>query len=99
MAKIDILLAAYNNAAYLPAQIRSLQNQTFTDWRLLVHDDGSADDTVGVVREFASADSRITLIEDGVTFHSAQGNFMHLLPFSDSEFAIFCDGDDIWLDN
>ena len=38
---IDILLATYNGAAFVEEQIRSIMAQTFTQWRLLVHDDGS----------------------------------------------------------
>lgn len=96
---IDILLATYNSSAYLPIQIRSLQNQTHTDWRLLVHDDGSTDDTVAIVRSFVADDSRITFLEDGKTFHSAPANFLHLLNHSTAPFCIFCDADDIWLEN
>ena len=97
--KLDILLATYNGSLFLPQQIRSLQNQTFTDWNLLVHDDGSTDGTVELIREFAAHDNRITLIEDGHRLHDAGLNFMHLLQYSDASYAIFCDQDDIWLED
>lgn len=97
--EIDILLATYNGAAYLAAQIRSLQNQTFTAWRLIVHDDGSTDDTLAIVKDFAQKDKRIVLVEDGVCFGNPAGNFLHLLKYSESPFLIFCDQDDIWLEN
>lgn len=99
MGKIDLLLATYNGARYLPAQIRSLQNQTFEDWTLYVHDDGSTDATSDVVRRFAAADARIRLVDDGQRFGSPAGNFLHLLRLSTAPYAVFCDQDDIWLEN
>lgn len=53
MPQIDILMATYNGGEYIAAQIRSLQNQTFSDWHLIVHDDGSTDDTMKIVNDFA----------------------------------------------
>lgn len=53
MPQIDILMATYNGGEYIAAQIRSLQNQTFSDWHLIVHDDGSTDDTLQIVNDFA----------------------------------------------
>ncbi|MDY6297279.1 MAG: glycosyltransferase [Alloprevotella sp.] len=97
--KIDILMATYNGEQYLPVQLRSLQNQTYRNWRLLVHDDASTDATLSVLRDFAARDERIVLVEDDVVFRSAALNFLHLLQFSDSPFAIFCDHDDLWLEN
>ena len=97
--KLDILMATYNGEAYISQQIYSLQQQTFTDWRLLIHDDGSTDRTIEIIRELAATDQRICLIEDGLCFHSAGRNFMHLLSLSTAPFISFCDEDDIWLQN
>lgn len=96
---IDILLATYNAEHHLSALLHSLQDQTYTNWNLIVHDDGSEDKTLSILREFAERDSRISIIEDEKRFGSAQGNFMHLLTFSTAPYAIFCDDDDIWLEN
>ena len=46
MNKIDILMATYNGASYIIPQIQSLQNQTFANWKLYIHDDGSTDETM-----------------------------------------------------
>ncbi len=97
--KIDILMATYNGSHYVAQQIRSLQNQTHEEWDLWVHDDGSADDTVKIVKDMACCDKRIHVVEDGIRLHSPAWNFMHLLALSKAEYAIFCDQDDIWLEN
>ncbi|MFK7030570.1 glycosyltransferase [Flavobacterium oreochromis] len=96
---IDILLATYNGEKYIKSQIYSLLSQTYQDWRLLVHDDGSTDNTVGIIKGFQEVDQRIFLIEDGIQFGNAGLNFFHLMKFSDAKFLIFCDQDDIWLES
>ncbi|CAH0274564.1 glycosyltransferase family 2 protein [Chryseobacterium sp. Bi04] len=94
---IDILLATYNGEKFLKEQIDSLKNQSYSDWRLLVHDDGSIDKTIDIIKEYQRNDPRIILIEDGIKFGNAGKNFMHLLSFSTSDFVMFCDQDDIWM--
>lgn len=96
---IDILLATYNGQVVLPALLASLRLQTFTNWRIIAHDDGSTDETVRILRECASVEPRLQIVEDHVRLGSAQGNFMHLLKFSSAPYCIFCDDDDIWLEN
>ena len=49
---IDVLLATYNGEKYLEAQLYSLLWQTHKDWRLIVHDDGSTDNTVAIIKNF-----------------------------------------------
>ena len=96
---VDILMATFNGAKFIKSQLYSLQAQSYQDWRLIVHDDGSTDDTLSIVRGFAAKDDRIILIEDGITFGNAGGNFLHLLQFSSSNFIMFCDQDDIWFES
>ena len=98
-AMIDILLATYNGGRYLIPQIQSLQNQTFQNWHLWIHDDGSKDETPALLERFVREDSRITWIKDDVLLHSASENFMHLLRFSTADYTICCDQDDIWLED
>ena len=43
--RIDVCMACYNGAAYLPAMLNSLRAQDDADFRILMQDDGSADDT------------------------------------------------------
>lgn len=98
MSRIDILLATYNGARYLPEQLASLGAQTHADWRLLVRDDGSGDGTLDVVREWASTVSQpVEIIEDGRKGLGASQNFATLLARSDAPYFAFCDQDDAWL--
>lgn len=97
--KTDILMATYNGELYIKSQILSIQSQTFEDWKLIIHDDGSSDNTLQIIKAIASTDTRIILIEDGVKFGNAAQNFMHLLKYSKADYVMFCDQDDIWFDN
>ena len=99
MVNLDILMATYNGELYVRSQILSLQAQTFENWRLLIHDDGSTDNTINVLKQISDTDSRIVIIEDTIKFGNAAQNFMYLLNFSNAEYLMFCDQDDIWFDN
>ncbi|NOT49906.1 MAG: glycosyltransferase [Chitinophagaceae bacterium] len=59
--KLTVLIPAYNVEAYIAEAIRSVLAQTFTDYELLIIDDGSTDNTVAEIRKFN--DHRIRLIE------------------------------------
>ncbi len=99
-ATVDILMATYNGAQFLEEQLQSLLDQTYSDWNLIIHDDGSEDDTFSIIKAFQQKDSRIELLEDGIVFKSSSANFMHLLSYSTiGQLVIFCDQDDIWLSN
>lgn len=100
MSRIDILLATYNGAKYLPEQLASLSAQTHADWRLLVRDDGSSDRSLEIVRQWAEGVSQpVEVIEDGRTGLGAAGNFAALLDCSDAPYFAFCDQDDVWLND
>lgn len=94
---IDILMATYNGAAYVEEQVRSLIAQTYRAWQLIVHDDGSTDDTLHILHRLAKEDNRINILEDGVVGLGVERNFIHLLHHSTAPYSMFCDQDDLWL--
>mgnify|MGYP003421178116 CR=1 FL=1 len=57
---VDILMATYNGELFVEAQVRSIMNQSFEDWRLLIHDDGSTDQTLVILRRLQEEDSRLS---------------------------------------
>ena len=90
---VEILLASYNGARFLPDQLASLSAQTHRDWRLTWRDDGSTDDCAAILDRFGGlrlpGDARL-----GVT-----AGFAALLAARDRDAAAyaFCDQDDVWL--
>ena len=97
--KIDILMATYNGSKYIESQIFSILSQTYKNWNLIIHDDGSDDSTVEIVKKISNIDKRIKIIENDVKCGGAGLNFMHILQFSDADYIMYCDQDDIWFDN
>lgn len=91
-------MATFNGAAYLREQLDSLLRQTYAHWQLIVHDDGSTDDTLLILDEYRRMDPRITVMDDGIVGLGPAGNFLHLMQYVNSEYYLFCDQDDIWLE-
>jgi glycosyltransferase involved in cell wall biosynthesis len=89
--KITVLMPVYNCELYVREAIESILNQTFTDFELLIIDDGSTDDTVATIR--TCNDSRIQLIEKpfntGLTNSLNQG-----LKMAKGKYIARMDGDD-----
>src|SRR5699024_2207208 len=62
---ITIGIPFFNDESYLDMAIRSVINQTYQDWVLLLVDDGSSDGSLGIAKKYAEKDSRISVISDG----------------------------------
>ena len=56
---VSIVINCYNSANYISRAINSVVNQTYTNWELIIWDDGSSDNTVNIVKKFK--DERIRL--------------------------------------
>ena len=98
MAEVEILLATYNGARWLPELLASLQDQTHTDWQILARDDGSTDATLERLRGFQNAHpGRLRLLEGSNPRPGAPGNFSLLFQASSAPYVMFCDQDDVWL--
>jgi glycosyltransferase involved in cell wall biosynthesis len=93
---VAILMATYNGEKYLREQIDSILSQTYTDWHLYIHDDGSTDNTKQILSDYCEYQNRITLLR-----YDKQGgacrNFISMLEIVNSEYYMFCDQDDVWL--
>jgi glycosyltransferase involved in cell wall biosynthesis len=63
--KVTILMPACNAGKYIAEAIRSVLDQTYTDFELLIVDDGSTDDTRGVVKQFRDGRIRLLCKEKG----------------------------------
>jgi len=91
-------MATYNGEQYLRYQLDSILNQSFKDWRLLIHDDGSVDNTLSVIKEYQEKyPEKIIHLNDGMRTGGAKNNFFHLMKNATAEYIMFCDQDDFWL--
>ena len=97
--KIDILMATYNGEKYLAEQLDSIINQTYHNWNLLIRDDNSTDKTLEIIQNYHKKDKRIKILKDNKGNLGIVRNFEELLKSSESEFIMFSDQDDIWVEN
>ena len=94
---VEILLATYNSATFLQEQLNSIFSQDYQDWKLLVRDGGSEDETLDILHGYKEQyPDKITLLDpDKKT--GARENFSILLSASTAAYIMFCDHDDVWL--
>lgn len=62
--RVSVVLPTHNRADLLPVAVESVRSQTFSDWELILVDDGSTDDTPQVVKSFVAQDSRIRSVRN-----------------------------------
>lgn len=63
MVKISVIIPVYNVSEFLEEAISSLLNQTFSDFELICVNDGSKDNSLDILNQFAKKDSRIIVID------------------------------------
>lgn len=97
--RVAIVMATYNGARHIDEQIRSIQAQTFRDWVLYVRDDGSHDETINKIDEYALTDSRIQRVTRDAPRRGAIGNFSALMEVAleqHADYIFLSDQDDVW---
>ena len=98
--KVNILMSTYNGQQFLAEQIRSIQDQSYTDWTLFIRDDGSSDNTKEILKDFERQDSRIHLIDSDKSDNLGVIKSFHKLVNHDrADYYFFSDQDDVWLPN
>ena len=98
---ISILMGTYNGGKFLRQQLDSIISQTYDNWVLYISDDGSTDNTLDIVSEYANK-----VPEGKIVVRSGPGtgfanNFLSMLrdPQIISPYYAFCDQDDVWFDS
>lgn len=93
---VSVIMPSYNAAGFIADSIASVQQQTYTNWELLVIDDASKDGTIEIVEGLMSGDSRISLHElptnQGAGFARNIG-----IKASKGSYISFLDADDLWM--
>ncbi len=92
MPKVSIVVAIYNVEKYVSKCIESILKQTFTDFELLLVNDGSKDGSLAILEEYASKDSRIQIINKpngGLSDARNAG-----MKVAQGKYIYFVDGDD-----
>lgn len=94
--RISVVLPAYNAEEFIAEAIESILNQTFTDFELIILNDGSTDRTPEIIQKYAKMDKRIVFVNNpenrGLIAVLNQG-----LDMARGEFVARMDADDISL--
>lgn len=95
---VTVILATYNGGAYLAAQLASLADQTRRPDRLVLRDDGSTDDSVQQVRDWARVEQiALQIVPAGERLGPARSFLAALEGAASADIFFFCDQDDVWL--
>lgn len=96
---VQIVLSTYNGGKYLQEFLDSLLNQTCKDFKLIVRDDASTDNTVNILKQYSLVD-KLFISQDNI---GVVGSFNCLLKEfiynSKDEYLLFADQDDVWSKN
>jgi len=95
---VEILLSTYNGELYLFELFDSLICQTYKNWRILIRDDGSTDNTLKIIAEFQKKfPEKFKFLDDESAHLEPTQSFGCLLNSSTAPFIALCDQDDVWL--
>jgi glycosyltransferase involved in cell wall biosynthesis len=94
MPAVSIIMPAYNVEAYVGDAIRSVLAQTFSDFEVIVVDDGSTDKTADVVGGLAAGDTRVRLVRQ--RNRGLAGARNTALRMARGELFALLDSDDLW---
>ena len=95
---IFILMGTYNGEAFLAEQLLSIENQSHTNWRLVISDDGSSDATLTIAREFQEkwGSDRLAIREGPIQGFCTNFLSMACDPTIKADYYAFSDQDDVW---
>lgn len=94
MSRVSVIIPTFNRGYCLGESVRSVLEQSFTDFELIVVDDGSTDNTLEVVRQFPALQLIRLKANQGVSFARNRG-----LEQARGEWIAFLDSDDMWEKN
>ena len=97
MPKISVALATYNGGTHLREQLASLVGQTVQPTELVVSDDGSTDETLAIIEDFARRSPFPVVRAPHKGRLGFADNFLHAAENCRHELIAFCDQDDVWL--
>lgn len=95
--KISVIVPVYNSESYIDRCIKSIINQKYSDWELLVVDDGSTDNSLQILKKYEKIDTRINVYAQK---NKGPGSARNLgLRYATGEYVVFVDSDDYIEDN
>lgn len=92
---VSVIMPAFNAESTIAESIKSVLNQTYTDWELIIINDNSTDNTYSVVEQYSQNDTRI--ITRSINENRGVSFVRNLaISLSSAKFIAFLDSDDLW---
>lgn len=95
---VSIITPMYNAEKFVEDTIKSVQNQSYTNWEMLIVDDCSIDNSAEIVKSYAQKDSRIKYFKSDS--NKGVSNARNIaLANANGQYIAFLDSDDMWYEN
>jgi teichuronic acid biosynthesis glycosyltransferase TuaG len=98
MAEVAVIMPCHNCEVTIGQAIGSVIAQTYTDWELVIVDDGSKDGSPALIASLAARDPRIRVITNAAATGAAAARNRGIQSTS-ARYTAFLDSDDVWLPN
>ena len=95
MTRFSVIIPVYNVESYLRECLDSVLCQTFQDWEAICVNDGSSDNSLAILDEYAAKDSRFKVVSQANGGLSAARNTG--IDNASGEYIVFLDSDD-WIE-
>lgn len=96
MDSVDVLMSVYNGEKFIEEQLISLLNQSYKNIKIIIRDDGSVDSTREIIFDYMGRfPGKIDYFNENLNLGSSK-SFLRLLNFSNADYFMFCDQDDVW---
>lgn len=95
---VSIITPAYNSEKFINETIKSVVEQTYKNWEMIIVDDCSHDRTCEIVNTWSEKDQRIKLIKQKINLGAADARNI-ALENSNGRFIAYLDADDVWYPN
>ena len=94
---ISIVMATYNGDRFIFKQLFSLMKLTYSNYEIIISDDGSTDKTLEIIKYFQQFMPIKLICNRGA--HGLNENFTNAIKYASGEFIALCDQDDVWFHN
>lgn len=98
MFVVSIVMATYNGAKFLHAQMDSILRQTYKDFEIVIVDDCSTDNTFEILQDYQTKYNNIK-IKKSLENKGVTKTFECAINLCSGKYIAFCDQDDVWLPN
>ena len=97
---VSVIIPVYNHERFIIQCLDSLINQDYKNWEGIIINDGSTDNSISIIKEYAKKDSRLVVINQlNMGINNLHIIYNNALKISRGEFIAVLEGDDFWPNN